>query len=529
MANPIKSSDLYKDDGAILNAIAQLEQLQKQYKRALKDISKQAIQLKVNLQKVNATTSDQRKEIEKASGQTDKLQKAYKRYQDSLDETNQELQRLRKETSKNNRLAKLQAKLADAAEGSYDKLSAQYSLNKARLNAMTKAQREAAEESENLVTNTKAIYEEMKRLQAETGKTALNVGNYKDSFKDAISETLGFNRALNVLKANPIVLVITTLVAGVAALGKAFTRTKRGSDLLNRAQGILSGIMSELVGVVDDLAGWMIKAFEDPQQAAKDLWRTIKKEIVDRFNGLGLAFQAIGKQIQAALKFDWDTAREGAKELGQALTQITTGVTAEEMANLRKEIESNIQAWGDLAAARRSAARQAREITKQIETLTTQAELERALADDVTKSFQEREQAAARAGELQVQLSEKQISLARNRLNLINMEIDMRRANGEEIENLLDQQLSAYQELNQAQREFALAQRDVERTQAELVQDRLERDLDILIDGFDNQKTINERKIADDQRTFAERERILRKTEQLAFRNFPGFRLMQMP
>lgn len=48
---------------------------------------------------------------------------------------------------------------------------------------MTVEEREATEEGRKLVAETKAIYEEMKRLQEVTGKTSLNVGNYSDAAK----------------------------------------------------------------------------------------------------------------------------------------------------------------------------------------------------------------------------------------------------------------------------------------------------------------------------------------------------------
>lgn len=53
-----------------------------------------------------------------------------------------------------------------------------------------------------------------------------------------------------------------------------------------------------------------------------------------------------------------------------------------------------------------------------------------------------------------------------------------------------------------------------EKTRRELKQDLFEKDLDILIDGFDKEKTINEQKIADEKRTFEDRRAILEKTKQ---------------
>ena len=64
-----------------------------------------------------------------------------------------------------------------------------------------------------------------------------------------------------------------------------------------------------------------------------------------------------------------------------------------------------------------------------------------------------------------------------------------------------------------AQQEENLAQKTEALT---IERDILEQKLDFLIDDFDNQKTINERKIADETTTFEERKRLLEENERLA-------------
>jgi len=75
----------------------------------------------------------------------------------------------------------------------------------------------------------------------------------------------------------------------------------------------------------------------------------------------------------------------------------------------------------------------------------------------------------------------------------------------ENLENLKNATLS----LQQVENERAKLELETSKTSSELKQDRLERDLDILQDGFDNQKTINERIIADEKRTLEERQALL--------------------
>ena len=69
MANPIKASDLYQDDGALKRLIAELEQVSK----AMENLKGEAVRLSVNTKKMNATQADGREEIEKAARKTDEL------------------------------------------------------------------------------------------------------------------------------------------------------------------------------------------------------------------------------------------------------------------------------------------------------------------------------------------------------------------------------------------------------------------------------------------------------------------------
>ena len=97
----------------------------------------------------------------------------------SQSENAKQIAALKAQQSQQNNINKLTVAMNKAANGSYDQLSAQYSLNKIRLNAMSKEEREATEAGRALVEESRNIYEEMKRIQAETGKTTLNVGNYE--------------------------------------------------------------------------------------------------------------------------------------------------------------------------------------------------------------------------------------------------------------------------------------------------------------------------------------------------------------
>ena len=92
---------------------------------------------------------------------------------------NKELKLYTAQIREANRVAELEVTIANSAEGSYNRLSAQYALNKIRLNQMGEADEEAVRAKRALELETKALYQQMIKLQEATGNHTLSVGNYK--------------------------------------------------------------------------------------------------------------------------------------------------------------------------------------------------------------------------------------------------------------------------------------------------------------------------------------------------------------
>lgn len=198
--NPIKYSDLVSPDDSITKLINQLDQLSDAYMNTLKNIKSEAITVKAALEGVSGATENGRKTIRGASNDTDKLTRAARDLAFAESENAKRLAELKQAQKEANELNKLTTRLNQSIEGSYNRLSAQYSINKIYLNNMTVEEREATEEGRKLVAETKAIYEEMKRLQEATGKTSLNVGNYSDAAKGLTTQIENQTKQLALLR-----------------------------------------------------------------------------------------------------------------------------------------------------------------------------------------------------------------------------------------------------------------------------------------------------------------------------------------
>lgn len=198
--NPIKYSDLVKPDNSISDLINQLDQLSDAYMNTLKNIKSEALTVRAALAGVSGATESGRATIKGATTDTDRLTRAARDLAFAESENAKRLAELKQAQKEANEINKLTVRLNQSAEGSYNRLSAQYSLNKIHLNNMTVEEREATEEGRKLVAETNAIYQEMKRLQEVTGKTALNVGNYEGATVKLTSQIRQLTEQLAVMR-----------------------------------------------------------------------------------------------------------------------------------------------------------------------------------------------------------------------------------------------------------------------------------------------------------------------------------------
>lgn len=133
------------------------------------------LELKAKIREVMTAHTAQRTQV-------NALTQAQNRYNQAADATNIQVRELDLQTKALNQTAKYQAQINQSAEGSYNRLAAQYALNKIKLNAMSAAERSAADTGKKLEQETAAIYKEMIRLQEATGNHRLSVGNYAKSW-----------------------------------------------------------------------------------------------------------------------------------------------------------------------------------------------------------------------------------------------------------------------------------------------------------------------------------------------------------
>lgn len=298
---------------------------QDEYKKAVGDAAKAQIDLKKQLLDVNASISD------------------------------------------NNREIKTNTTLLNSQEDSVDALRAQLAKNTKELNAMSAATRNNSEEGQKLVTETKEINDRLKDMEKAVGDNRRNVGNYAESIQEAMSSTKGLSGAtaamatslsggVNILKvfnatlkANPILAVVSVILVLVSTVEKLMKRNSEMAANLKAAFAPFEVIFSRILDGITELLGGVAKAFE---------W--ITEKVVNLLSSIGLITEETTKAANAA----------------KALTKQELAIYEAETNNLvtlsamRRELEAQRTIVGDqlkTAEERNLAAQKAIAISKQME------------------------------------------------------------------------------------------------------------------------------------------------------------------
>lgn len=291
--------DLIAPDDSITGLISQLEKLSDTYGDLTSKIKKEANTLANALANAGAGLADT-DAMQKAAMQAERLKAEYEKLKRTTAENSAKIYQYKEAIKEANTIARLEAKLAREKEGSYNHLSAQYSLLKIKINQMTEAERNNTVEGKKMVEQAREIYEVMDQMQRETGKFTLNVGNYANSVKEAITDitgelnsnisqvlggqmtmremlnnttasAVGLGRALLTLMANPAFLAITGAAGAVAAVKFWWdynTELEKATRLTKQFTGLSGGELSALRDSIATTAEVFDKDFNEVLRAA---------------------------------------------------------------------------------------------------------------------------------------------------------------------------------------------------------------------------------------------------------------------
>lgn len=428
-------------------------------------------------------------------------------------------------------------KLVNSESSSRDQLRQKVALLTKEYNSINTSTKEGKERSEELAKELKQLNEQLNEGSLAAGNFKDNIGNYPEvsgaalvslndlgdgmeavggSSAKAVGGVKSLGQSFKALLANPVVLVLAAIVAGLAALGAAFKKSESGVRTMQKLTAALDGTMSVLRGEMDKLGKAAEEAFKKGEDGTSGFWKALKENVIYRFQSVIELFKAVGDGLKALWEGNAEEIKKASDRAKESLLGIVTGQTTQQLKDLEDyfnrlknkaaEATNEFNKFNAMQLATRKAAR-----GLEIGIANTRKELDALTesAGDDTQSLEKQREAAIKAGKVAAQLAEQEKILAGKRLSLARQNVIANKNNAEIIQDLLDEQAEAQVNYTEKVSQAAIAQQKIAIEQRKIERDIFEQNLDILIDVGDKIKTEREKQIQDESLSLEKRKQLL--------------------
>jgi len=275
----------------------------------------------------------------------------------------------------------------------------------------------------NIESNADETEKDFKKVADSVDDIDSKVKNLKKSSAGSVT---GFKKMTTSLKslatAGGVILIITE---AFAFFKETLGQNQKVLDFFNTTFEVLSIAFTDFFNFIFDNVGGVVESFkaffEDPLESIKDLGTAIKNNIIERFTSAIEAIGFLGDAIVKVFKGDFSGAAESAKNAGKEFIDTLTGVddsfdkTVETVGKVvdatTKYVKATVKSAEENVKLAKSAAIAAAQNAKIIEQKDREAEIQRQIRDDETKTFEERKAASE---QLAVVLDEQEKAMKAN-------------------------------------------------------------------------------------------------------------------
>ena len=268
-------------------------------------------------------------------------------------------------------------------------------------------------------------------------------------FKGAIKGAKTFVLGLKTMKGAMIATGVGALVVLVGSLVAYFTSTKKGAEMLEVATASLGIVMGKLTDTLSSLGGFLVSAFQDPQEAIaslngmmEDVWnwfvsigtyikesfilnilvlqRSLKKAAIaakEFFGGDASEMKAELAEIESAISSTMEELEKAAAEVTGPLVDMY-GAVVDGVKKLVDETTKAVTAQNALTKASQDLRQAERDlIVDEAKKLAIIAEQE-VISKDITKSFADRIAANKKAQEAEASVHAQRVANAKETLRI---------------------------------------------------------------------------------------------------------------
>jgi hypothetical protein len=264
------------------------------------------------------------------------------------------------------------------------------------------------------VKKTIELEAKVDKAQKDLDGVAQSVQRIDDNLEEVKDTTSGVSKGVkgigNALKAAGIGLAI----AAFSKLAEVFNQNQKVTDAFSTAFEALSLAFNDFFKFLDRNVGTVIdyfkNIFSDPKQALIDFGDAIKDNLIERFNSFLDTLGFLASAVKKVFSGDFTGALEDVKSAGKESLDVLTGVNdtfdkaAEVLPSVVKGItdyaKSTVKAARDIVNLNKSAEIAAVINQGLIEKYDRQAEQQRQIRDDESKTIEERIAANNKLGEI---------------------------------------------------------------------------------------------------------------------------------
>ncbi len=355
--------------------------------------------LKLSTEQAQKNVEDLNKNLKIQEDLLFDIEKEIRGYEKQLKKTSQTDLAARKAI--NDKIAKTKERLNDERFG---------------LKELNKERKKANEELEESIENSAEYSGVLGMIDQKTGGLISSIGGMTKSVGSA---TKGFGA----MKIAIIGTGIGALLIALTSLSAAFTTTEEGQNKFNKIMGIIGATVSVFTDRLATLGSFLISVFENPKQALIDFKDAFVENITNRISSAIDTLGFLGSAIKKVFSGDFSGAMEDAKNAGNSYVDTLTGVkdTVGKVTNSVKELTNEIinegVAAGKIADQRAAADKLDRKlIVERAEANRKRAELLEKSVDKEKFTTLERVEFLKQAGELEDEITQKEVAAAKLRL-----------------------------------------------------------------------------------------------------------------
>jgi len=280
------------------------------------------------------------------------------------------------------------------------------------------------------------------------------LGGVPSKIKGAVGGVKNLAGGFKTLRAAIISTGIGALVVALGSLATFFTKTQRGAEMLEKAQAGLGAAFAVITDQVSALGEGLVNLFTNPIQSIKSFADSIKTFVIDKvqqlIDGFGVLGSAVGALFRGEFSEAAELAKEGFTKVGDSVLALNPATAVlyqvgQAAADIAPEILKAANAAVQLADHTIKLRAAQRDLRVEMAESRRDIKAYNLIAEDTTKGFEERIEAAEKAIAIEQGLMAERQRIAEEELRIHQQNMELSEATEEDHERRAELQARVFE------------------------------------------------------------------------------------